>query len=82
MPSSELMGKLIGTQSKPSVDKFATDIYTILHPSCETCVHRSKVDFSLCLAFPEGIPLEILDGTNKHTEPYDGDDGITYEQKT
>ena len=32
-----------------------------------------------CLAFPEGIPEEILLGKVGHKEPYDGDHGIQFE---
>lgn len=33
-----------------------------------------------CDAFPDGIPLEIWDGKNKHTDPVDGDHGIQFER--
>jgi len=33
----------------------------------------------VCYAFPTGIPQEILDGKNDHTEPYPGDDGFLYQ---
>ena len=34
----------------------------------------------VCAAFPEGIPDEIVFGSNKHTSPYTGDNGIQYEK--
>jgi hypothetical protein len=34
----------------------------------------------ICKAFPEGIPDEIAYGKNKHTKPFEGDNGIRYEQ--
>jgi len=50
---------------------------------CLTCRHykpkRRRTDKSRCSAFPDGIPLEILNSTVKHTEPYEGDNGIQYE---
>lgn len=37
----------------------------------------------VCAAFPypKGIPQEIAYGTNDHTTPYHGDNGILYECK-
>lgn len=34
-----------------------------------------------CKAFPDGIPDEISYGTNLHTEPYPGDNGIQFERE-
>jgi hypothetical protein len=33
-----------------------------------------------CRAFPDGIPPTIVDGTDSHAEPYDGDHGIQFEE--
>lgn len=33
-----------------------------------------------CKAFPKGIPMEIWDGQNPHTAPYEGDNGIQFEK--
>lgn len=46
---------------------------------CVTCKRKSPFGPS-CAAFPDGIPDEILDGTNRHTEPYPGDGGLIYER--
>lgn len=35
-----------------------------------------------CLAFPDGIPDDILDGEFDHTDPHEGDGGIMYEPRT
>lgn len=32
-----------------------------------------------CEAFPDGIPAEIRLGENDHSEPVEGDSGITFE---
>lgn len=37
-------------------------------------------DIAVCVAFPSGIPLEILDGTRNHRTPIDGDNGIRFER--
>lgn len=34
-----------------------------------------------CEAFPMGIPEEILSGDNPHTEPVEGDGGLTYKPR-
>jgi len=35
----------------------------------------------VCLAFPDGIPDDILGGEVDHTQPHDGDHGIQYEPR-
>lgn len=47
-------------------------------PVCLFCKHLTG--FRTCKAFPEEIPLEIWNGENKHTEPYEGDHGVRFEQ--
>jgi hypothetical protein len=32
----------------------------------------------VCSAFPKGIPAEIAEGRNDHSEPFKGDGGIRY----
>lgn len=34
-----------------------------------------------CKAFPEGIPPEIAQGDEPHTEPFPGDNGIQFEKE-
>lgn len=60
-------------------DKFSQDNIYEIKPSCATCIHRSKILSGSCLAFPEGIPMEILTGKNDHKKPFDGDNGIQFE---
>lgn len=39
-------------------------------------------EFVYCLAFPDGIPHEIAYGSNKHTEPLEGQENdIVFEKK-
>lgn len=48
--------------------------------SCATCVHRERGPGApRCAAFPDGIPLPILDGEVSHLEPIEGDRGIRYD---
>jgi hypothetical protein len=45
-------------------------------PPCMTCARKSEGDF--CEAFPEGIPVAILEGVHKHRTEYIGDRGLRY----
>lgn len=55
---------------------------TLLAPMCYSCVHLgSATDKLTCAAFPEGIPLAILEGQADHRYPVEGDNGIVFEQK-
>ena len=56
---------------------------------CARCVHYQGTLANgpdspprfVCAAFPAGIPREILDGSNDHTQPINGDHGILFEAK-
>lgn len=62
------------------LDRFVADEgLRLVNPPCATCKHRSKVFAGICLAFPDGIPSEILSGENDHKKPFKGDHGIQYE---
>ena len=52
------------------------------------CVHFAGImqpdgtemsECTACLAFPGGIPVEIMSGENDHTQPVDGDGGIQFQ---
>jgi len=46
------------------------------YPSCWRCVHFQGLQ---CAAFPERIPLDILNGRHLHKTPYEGEkDGIRF----
>lgn len=46
---------------------------------CEGCRHYLSA--LKCLAFPDGIPDDILSGDFDHTQPHDGDNDIQYEPR-
>jgi hypothetical protein len=45
--------------------------------SCRRCLLR-LAGKSICVAFPRGIPAEIMAGHVDHTEPYRGDGGFRF----
>jgi hypothetical protein len=56
--------------------------YDLAHspnPICWKCGHYR--DDVTCVAFPRGIPAEILDSESDHHQPYPGDHGIRFEPK-
>jgi len=61
--------------------KFAAEHIVGIKPLCDTCDHRSKSVPSFCLAFPGGIPFDILIGKVDHKKPVKGDSGITYQER-
>jgi len=53
---------------------------TILKLKCLECSHYKGSN--RCIAFPEGIPEEIIYGKNKHSKPIKGQDNeIVFEKK-
>ncbi len=48
-----------------------------LRSQCDRCLWRLN-DTQNCVAFPQGIPAEILDGAFDHTQPYPGDGGFRF----
>jgi len=48
--------------------------------TCYECKHHIAV--GVCMAFPDGIPLDIAEGRNDHTKPYEGDNGIQFDPIT
>jgi hypothetical protein len=55
---------------------------SIFSPICSYCKHfdigSAIAEVRTCAAFPIGIPTEIWKGDNNHTNPYPGDQGITF----
>ncbi len=58
---------------------------TLRHSQCAWCKHLlPKINHpsdSTCLAFPEGIPPEVLWNKFDHKQSYPGDNGIQFEAK-
>lgn len=50
-------------------------------PTCWYCAHKFPTFKRTCKAFPNGIPDEIWQGHNPHTDPYPGDLGIRFERR-
>lgn len=51
---------------------------------CLDCIHLHDIkpgQESTCDAFPEGIPQPIIWGNHDHLTPFDGDNGIRFEQQ-
>lgn len=47
---------------------------------CDTCIHAIGLvgRTFVCDAFPDGVPLDILDGHDDHRTPHAGDGGIMW----
>lgn len=48
--------------------------------SCINCKNLYPTKERACLAFPAGIPSEILTGENDHTREVEGDNGIRFDK--
>ena len=51
----------------------------VYSPVCTFCQHVRLEPRRTCAAFPDGIPLEIWMGDNKHTSAVRGDHGVMFE---
>ena len=66
---------------KTNIDRFGDTslrYITLGDSDCNRCLHI-HMGGDKCRAFPDGIPIEILNGGEKHTKPYKGDNGIRFE---
>jgi hypothetical protein len=74
-----LLGLELGMPHSTAMSSFMdrmSDFEPKVITPCHTCRHR--ISGLTCKAFPQQIPLEILDGRNLHRQPYPGDHGIQY----
>lgn len=53
-------------------------------PICYGCAHLLQYDYPelKCKAFPDGVPMPIVDGAADHRKRYEGDNGIVFSPKT
>ena len=51
----------------------------VFSPICTFCRHHKIGSDRQCAAFPNGIPMEIWLGRNKHSASYPGDQGIQFQ---
>ena len=55
---------------------------SLVMPICLYCTHYDRNvprDGSFCSAFPDGIPVGIIDSQVDHREPVEGDHGIQFD---
>ncbi|MDP2334861.1 MAG: cytoplasmic protein [Bacteroidota bacterium] len=45
------------------------EVFRVYESICNKCKHFNIFEFT-CLAFPEGIPNEVLAGKNDHSKPF------------
>lgn len=53
----------------------------MITPQCAKCEYRDAEAPNRCLAFPQGIPVDILTNKVSHKKPYKGDHGIQFKEK-
>ena len=55
-------------------------------PNCPYCVHLDVASLDSrplrCAAFPTGVPEQIAIGFHKHTDPFPGDGGMLFQERT
>ena len=73
------VGPAPGPSADKNMERFVWHEGEIQFSLCGTCIHKHLM-VATCDAYPNGIPQPFLDGSEKHTVPVLGDQGIHYER--
>lgn len=77
--SNELVHNALAPDGTPgyAIDPVRPPLYS---PVCVLCAHHAG-KYRRCAAFTDEIPLEIWNGDNPHTAPYEGDHGLRFQPR-
>lgn len=70
----------VTVNENPDKEKFIGEALFFKN-SCSVCKNQNPYRLNCCMAFPDGIPKDILSGKVSHEDAVDGDHGIRFEPK-